>query len=95
MICCKAWRSAAPDPIRCCVFATDAKAWKVASLTSSISHHHCSGRASRFSRDARAGAIAGATRKRVARIVKGEAGDLDYRCACLLAELVGINLKDG
>ena len=27
--------------------------------------------------------------KRVARVVEGEAGDLDYRCACLLAELVG------
>jgi hypothetical protein len=24
--------------------------------------------------------------KHVARVVEGEAGDLDYRCACLLAE---------
>jgi hypothetical protein len=30
----------------------------------------------------------------VARVVEGEDGDLDYRCACLLAELVGIDLKD-
>jgi hypothetical protein len=33
--------------------------------------------------------------KHAARFVKGEGGDLDYRCACLLAELVGIDLKDG
>jgi hypothetical protein len=33
--------------------------------------------------------------KHVARVVEGEAGDLDYRCACLLAELVGLNLDDG
>ena len=30
--------------------------------------------------------------KHVARVVEGEAGDLDYRGACLLAELVGIEL---
>ncbi|MDB5320411.1 MAG: hypothetical protein JWN40_2042 [Phycisphaerales bacterium] len=30
--------------------------------------------------------------KHVARVVEGEGGD--YRCACLLAELVGIDLKD-
>jgi hypothetical protein len=33
--------------------------------------------------------------KHVARVVEGEGGDLDYRCACLLAELVGIDLADG
>lgn len=33
--------------------------------------------------------------RHVARVTEGEAGDLDYRCACLLAELVGIDLKDG
>jgi hypothetical protein len=33
--------------------------------------------------------------KHVTRVVEGEGGDLDYRCACLLAELVGIELKDG
>jgi hypothetical protein len=33
--------------------------------------------------------------KHVARVVEGEGGDLDYRCACLLAELVGNDLKDG
>jgi hypothetical protein len=27
--------------------------------------------------------------KHVARVIEGEAGDLDYRCACVLAELVG------
>jgi hypothetical protein len=31
----------------------------------------------------------------VARVVDGEAGDMDYRCACLLAEMVGIDLEDG
>jgi hypothetical protein len=31
----------------------------------------------------------------VARVVEGEAGDLDYRCACLVAELVGVKLNDG
>jgi hypothetical protein len=30
--------------------------------------------------------------KHVARVVEGEGGDLDYRCACLLAELVGVDL---
>jgi hypothetical protein len=30
--------------------------------------------------------------KHVARVVENEHGDLDYRCACLLAELVGIEL---
>jgi hypothetical protein len=29
----------------------------------------------------------------VARVVEGEAGDLDYRCACLLAEAVGVELE--
>lgn len=33
--------------------------------------------------------------KHVARVVDGEGGDLDYRCAYLLAELAGIDLKDG
>ena len=33
--------------------------------------------------------------KHVARVVEGEADDLDYRCACLLAEMVGIDLEDG
>ena len=33
--------------------------------------------------------------KHVARVVEGEAGDLDYRCACLLAEAVGVELDDG
>jgi hypothetical protein len=33
--------------------------------------------------------------KHVARVVEGEAGDLDYRCACLLAELVVVELDDG
>ena len=33
--------------------------------------------------------------KHVARVVEGEAGDLDYRCACLLAEVVGLDLEDG
>jgi hypothetical protein len=28
--------------------------------------------------------------KHVARVVEGEGGDLDYRCACLLAELIGV-----
>jgi hypothetical protein len=32
--------------------------------------------------------------KHVARVVEGEAGDLDYRCACLLAELVGMQLDE-
>jgi hypothetical protein len=32
--------------------------------------------------------------KHVARMVEGEGGDLDYRRACLLAELVGIGLND-
>jgi hypothetical protein len=31
----------------------------------------------------------------VARVVEGEAGDVDYRCACLLAETAGIELEDG
>jgi hypothetical protein len=31
----------------------------------------------------------------VARVIEGEAGDMDYRCACVLAELVGIQLEDG
>jgi hypothetical protein len=31
--------------------------------------------------------------KHVARVVEGEAGDLDYRCACLLAEMAGIRLE--
>lgn len=31
----------------------------------------------------------------VARVLEGEAGDLDYRCACLLAEAVGVDLEDG
>ena len=29
----------------------------------------------------------------VARVVEGEAADLDYRCACLLAEMVGMRLE--
>ena len=33
--------------------------------------------------------------KHVARVAEGEAGDVDYRCACLLAELVGLALEDG
>jgi hypothetical protein len=33
--------------------------------------------------------------KHVARVVEGEAADLDYRCACLLAELVGVDVEDG
>ena len=33
--------------------------------------------------------------KHVARVVEGERGDLDYRCACLLGELVGMDLRDG
>ena len=32
--------------------------------------------------------------KHVRRVVEGEGGDLDYRCACLLAELVGVGLDD-
>jgi hypothetical protein len=32
--------------------------------------------------------------KHVARLVEGEGGDLDYRCACLLAELVDVELAD-
>lgn len=31
----------------------------------------------------------------IARVIEGEADDLDYRCACLLAEAVGIELEDG
>jgi len=31
----------------------------------------------------------------VARVVEGEAGDPEYRCACLLARMVGIELRDG
>jgi len=30
----------------------------------------------------------------VARVGEVEGGDLDYRCACLLAEMVGIDLLD-
>jgi hypothetical protein len=33
--------------------------------------------------------------KRMARVVEGEGGGLDYRCACLLAEMLGIDLQDG
>ena len=33
--------------------------------------------------------------KHVARMAEGEAGDLDYRCACLLAQMIGIQLGDG
>jgi hypothetical protein len=33
--------------------------------------------------------------KQVARVVDGEADDLNYRCACLLAEIVAIDLEDG
>jgi len=33
--------------------------------------------------------------KHVARVVEGESDDLDYQCACLLAEMVDIDLKDG
>jgi hypothetical protein len=33
--------------------------------------------------------------KHVARVVEGETGDLDYRCPCLLAELVVLALQDG
>ena len=33
--------------------------------------------------------------KHVARVVEGEGGNLDYRCACLLAEMVGIDIKNG
>jgi hypothetical protein len=33
--------------------------------------------------------------KHVARVVEGEGGALDYRCACLLAESLGIDLEDG
>jgi hypothetical protein len=33
--------------------------------------------------------------RHVARVVEGEAGDLDYRCACLLAGLVSIERDDG
>jgi hypothetical protein len=32
--------------------------------------------------------------KHVGRLVEGEGGDLDYRCTCLLAELVGVELPD-
>jgi len=31
----------------------------------------------------------------VARVGEVEGGNLDYRCACLLAEMVGIDLEDG
>jgi hypothetical protein len=30
----------------------------------------------------------------VTRVVEGEAADPDYRCACLLAEAVGIELEN-
>jgi len=33
--------------------------------------------------------------QQVARVGVGEDGDTDYRCACLLAEAVGIDLMDG
>jgi hypothetical protein len=32
--------------------------------------------------------------KHVARVVEGAGGDLDYRCACLLAQVIGIQLQD-
>ncbi len=32
--------------------------------------------------------------KHVARVGEVEGGDLDYKCACLLAEMVGIDLED-
>jgi len=38
--------------------------------------------------------VSGKQRPHVARVVEGEGGDLDYRCACLLAELVGVRLDD-
>lgn len=33
--------------------------------------------------------------KHVARVVEGESDDLDYQCAWVLAEMVGIDLMDG
>jgi hypothetical protein len=33
--------------------------------------------------------------KHVARVVEEEGEDADYRCACLLAEMVGCDLEDG
>ncbi|HEV2294106.1 MAG TPA: hypothetical protein VGR35_09620 [Tepidisphaeraceae bacterium] len=34
-------------------------------------------------------------RQHMVRIAEDEGGDTDYRCACLLAEAVGIDLEDG
>jgi hypothetical protein len=33
--------------------------------------------------------------QQMARVGIDEGGDTDYRCACLLAEAVGIDLEDG
>jgi hypothetical protein len=33
--------------------------------------------------------------RHTAKVLETEPGDLDYRCACMLAESVGVTLEDG
>jgi hypothetical protein len=47
----------------------------------------------RLHRDARGGRAAGAADDQIAKVSEHEEDDLDYRCACELARMVGIELE--